>query len=270
MAYRSQAERKNLSITVPMVQVDATGCVDASPGRPVLDVSSPKPLASPVKQGLQQQRKHVPAAVDVHQRRRRSCHGTLAEQHSPGWQLKQSWTWDSKQADGTPCSIAAAANSSANIVTTCSSISSRQDATGSSSRHDQQVLPGSSAAAPVEAEPVQQHQQAAADAEVTVAAARPPSPFAAPEVQACTCHLKHGKQGCKVHAALATRMVYTGTGNTSSSNSSGSNGSSTHKAVKVGQRLRKVAYKVWQGMSLACWHPSATVPGMGGAYMMRK
>jgi hypothetical protein len=37
----------------------------------------------------------------------------------------------------------------------------------------------------------------------------------------------------------------------------------------VGQKLRKAAKALWQGMS-TCWHPSATVPGMGGAYMLRK
>lgn len=274
MAYRSQAERRNLSIKVPLVQVDATACIDASPGRPVLDVSSPKALGSPTKQSLLQQRKQTNSAAEVHQRRRRSCHGTLAEQHSPGWQLKQSWTLDSKLPDGTPFSSVAAANTSTYTDTICSSnISSiRRDATGSSSKHDQQQL--QAAAAPAAAEPMQQHQQAAADADVTIHAVRPPSPFAAPEVQACSCHTYCGKQGCKMHTAASTRMVYTGTGTgtdtttPSSSSSGGGDSSSTHGTrQKVGQRLRKVGHAVWQGISLACWSPSATVPGTGGAYL---
>jgi hypothetical protein len=276
MAYRSQAERKNLSITVPMVQVDATGCVDASPGGPVLDVSSPKALSSPLKQSLQQQqRRNNLAAVEAQQRRRRSCHGTLAEQHSPGWQLKQSWTLDSKQADGTPCNSIAPTYTNATNTTICissSSSSKKQDAAGSSSKHDQQVQPAQAVTAATAAAPMQQRQQAAADADVSVHAARPRSPFAAPDVQACTCHMRSGKQGCEVHAS---RMVYTGAGpGTSSSNSNTSSSSSSDgsskKVEKVRQKARKLAFKLWQGMSLACWHPSATVPGIGDAYVMTK
>jgi hypothetical protein len=278
MAYKSQAERKNLSIAVPLVEIDATGCIDASPGRPVLDVSSPKALGSPTKQSLHLQRKNNAAVFESSQRRRRSCHGTLAEQHSPGWQLKQSWTLDSKHAAVTACSSSLAASN----ITSAINITSKQDAAGSSSKQDQQAQSqgGSAsgcAAAAVPAEHEQQHQEAAADADVTVQAARPPSPFAAPEVQACTCHMLCGKSGCKVHhaaavhAAPSSKMVYTGTATTSSNgstNSSSSNDTSTKEKVK--QKLRKVANALWQGMSLTCWHPSATVPGMGGACMLRK
>lgn len=199
---------------------------------------------------------------------RRSCHGTIAEQQQAlRTGLGNNSPRDTKQLTAVKEELSI--NSTGN-ADACASHQSDQQEVGAAQLDQNSAVPDNSP-------PAQAGEQEAEDAAVMVTVKpveRPPSPFAAPEVQACTCYKR--RLFCKMHNSRSSKNN-TGTGSPLAAATAPaavvpkSEVMAADEASQVGggakNWMAKTALFMCQGMALCKLLPSAAVPGMGGMYI---